>query len=47
MKYYEVEGGTDYCGADFTEYVVINDNENILDIMEDMAVQNAEGYEYM
>ena len=47
MKYYEIEGGTDYCGTDFTEYIAVDDNENILGIMEDMAVQNAEGYEYM
>lgn len=47
MKYYEIEGGTDYCGTDFIEYIVVDDNDDINEIANDMAVENAEGYEYM
>lgn len=50
MKYVRFYGGNGYCGCDYEDYVVFDDNcpeREIDDYSEQLAYENAENFEYV
>ena len=49
MKYFKIVGGNGYCGCDFEDVVALPEEvaNEIEQIAYDMAIENAESYEYI
>lgn len=50
MKYVHFSGSNEYCGTDYDEYVVFEDDyseSKICEYSDELAYSNAESYEYM